>query len=257
MTLAISTPPIRVTHWGAVYTTSRDVAGYFGKEHRNVLRDIDRLIVAEPSLGLLNFEQGSYTLAATGSQAHRQFMMDRDGFVLLVMGFTGAKALAFKLAYIRAFNEMEEAYYYPKAPRGADSIDFADPAIIAGVLRHLSDVNGERLAPAAREAPAIEAPALPAPVAPILDRRQSPAGSALCITDAAKILHVGRAELTRQLQAMRWIYKRTGGKHWLAYEDKRRAGYLEHDETRYGGRISPRALITPKGLEKLKAQRGI
>lgn len=55
------------------------------------MRDIDNLIAAEPDLALRNFAQGSYTLPGTGSQQHRCFDMNRDGFTLLAMGFTGGK----------------------------------------------------------------------------------------------------------------------------------------------------------------------
>lgn len=78
-----------------MFATSRDVAAYFEKDHRNVLQSIDAL-VAE---GVLNYQQTPYVNAQNG-QAYRCFEMDRDGFTLLAMGFTGPKALKFKLAYI-------------------------------------------------------------------------------------------------------------------------------------------------------------
>ena len=81
---------------GEVFASSRDVAAFFGKEHRNVMRDIDNLIAQEAKLGLLNFEQGYYTLVSTGEQRHRMFEMDRTGFTLLAMGFTGTKALKWR-----------------------------------------------------------------------------------------------------------------------------------------------------------------
>lgn len=54
------------------------------------------------------FCAGVYTLPETGNQPHTCFDMTRDGFTLLAMGFTGKKALAFKLKYIEQFNRMEE-----------------------------------------------------------------------------------------------------------------------------------------------------
>ena len=56
---------------GEVFASSRDVAALFGKEHRNVMRDIDNRLAQEAKLGLLNFEQGYYTLVSTGEQLHR------------------------------------------------------------------------------------------------------------------------------------------------------------------------------------------
>lgn len=56
---------------------------------------------------LRNFAEGYYTLPQTGTQQHPYYNLTRDGFFLLAMGFTGKKALQFKLAYIDAFNRME------------------------------------------------------------------------------------------------------------------------------------------------------
>lgn len=86
------------------------VAECFEKEHKNVLRDIQR--ITEPTSGLseefrqLNFEPSYYR----NKQNKRQpcYYLTRDGFTMLVMGYTGQKALKFKEMYIRRFNEMEE-----------------------------------------------------------------------------------------------------------------------------------------------------
>ena len=109
---------------GRVVTNSRDVATFFGKRHDHVLRDIDALTVQAPAC-LPNFGEGSYTLPSTGAQQHRCFDMTRDGFVLLAMGFTGAKALALKLAYIERFNAMEAALLSQQPARIEVDVDFA------------------------------------------------------------------------------------------------------------------------------------
>lgn len=95
---------------------------YFWKSHRDVLRAIDGLLAS--GVPPRNFTQGYYTRPDTGSQQHRQYEIDRDGFTLLAMGFTGAEALKFKLAYIAEFNRMEEAL---KAPQQAPAIDLDNP----------------------------------------------------------------------------------------------------------------------------------
>ena len=100
--------PSVFTRNGQVFTNSRDVAAYFDREHRSVLRKIDTLIQDEPDLALHHFVQGYEALPATGEQAHRFFDIDRDGFTLLAMGFTGSRALKWKLHYIAAFNMMED-----------------------------------------------------------------------------------------------------------------------------------------------------
>lgn len=86
----------------------REVAVAFEKRHDNVLRDIDSLIATAPECAL-KFEETSDKVAMPqgGIRTSRSFDMDRDGFALLAMGFTGAKALRFKLTYIEAFNRMK------------------------------------------------------------------------------------------------------------------------------------------------------
>ncbi|WP_265280656.1 Rha family transcriptional regulator [Verminephrobacter aporrectodeae] len=101
---------------GVPTTTSTDVAQHFGKPHRVVLHAIERLIAQLPSAPLRNFVQGVYTLPETGDQQHKMYRLNRDGFTLLAMGFTGKRALQFKLDYIIAFNKMEAAQYAPYAP---------------------------------------------------------------------------------------------------------------------------------------------
>lgn len=90
-------------------TTSRNIADVFGKQHRDILKAIDNLLPDLPTeWGMRNFAQGVEANQQNG-QEYRYFTITRDGFTLLAMGFTGKKALAFKLAYIDAFNNMADA----------------------------------------------------------------------------------------------------------------------------------------------------
>lgn len=88
-------------------TTSLLVAEKFEKNHRHVLEAIDELVkgVAEKSADL--FHETTY-VHPQNNQTYRMYVMNRDGFSLLVMGFTGSKALQFKLDFIEAFNKMEQ-----------------------------------------------------------------------------------------------------------------------------------------------------
>lgn len=85
--------------------SSLDVAETFGKEHRNVIRDIEKLVQLE-EFGTLNFELSSYK--SVQNKELPMYYMTRDGFTLLVMGYTGEKAMKFKIAYINQFNAMEK-----------------------------------------------------------------------------------------------------------------------------------------------------
>lgn len=91
---------------GHALTNSLLVAEKFGKEHKHVLSSIRELIkgTAENSADLM-FVESSYTNGQNKEQP--MFIMTRDGFTLLAMGFTGKKALQFKLDFINAFNTME------------------------------------------------------------------------------------------------------------------------------------------------------
>ena len=91
---------------GQLVVTSRQVAEDFDKRHSDVLEKIEELIKTENSV-MTMFIESSYK-AGTGKD-YKEYLITRDGFSLLVMGFTGAKALQWKLKYIEAFNKMEQA----------------------------------------------------------------------------------------------------------------------------------------------------
>lgn len=85
-------------------TTSLIVAQVFGKEHKNVLRDIESLSCSE-DFNRLNFERITYKDARNREQT--AYEMTKDGFSFLVMGYTGAKAGEFKERFINEFNRRE------------------------------------------------------------------------------------------------------------------------------------------------------
>jgi Rha family phage regulatory protein len=100
---------------GQPVVSSREVANNFGKKHKHVLESIEN-IKAENSAVTKMFIESSYK-AGTGKN-YKEYLLTRDGFSLLVMGFTGAKALEWKLKYIEAFNKMEQYIkeQQPKVP---------------------------------------------------------------------------------------------------------------------------------------------
>lgn len=93
-------------------TSSLLVAEKFGKEHSDVLKAIDALVSKMPEnqcKGYFDDTSVEVSQPNGGVRYSRMVVMNRDGFTLLVMGFTGKKALQFKLDYIEAFNKMEAA----------------------------------------------------------------------------------------------------------------------------------------------------
>ena len=89
---------------GKAVTTSLKIAEVFGKPHKDVLKAIRELECPEEFSGR-NFSPAEYSDAQ--GKPRPMYFVTRDGFTLMAMGFTGAKAMQFKVAYIEAFNAME------------------------------------------------------------------------------------------------------------------------------------------------------
>ena len=125
-------------------TSSLQVADTFGKRHDHVADSIDSLKKDVPNFGEMFIETN---LPDSYGRNRRGYYMNRDGFTLLAMGFTGSKALQFKLQYIDAFNEMEQQVKFqvpstlPEALRLA-----ADQAEKISVLKPKADYTDKMLA---------------------------------------------------------------------------------------------------------------
>lgn len=93
---------------GQILVSSVDVAENFEKKHKNVIQSIDNMKI-DDELRRLNFQPTSKTVAMPngGTREDKVYYMTRDGFTLLVMGFTGYRAMEWKVKYIKAFNAME------------------------------------------------------------------------------------------------------------------------------------------------------
>ena len=89
----------------SIYTTSLDIAEKFGKDHKNVLRDIALILQQSPKASSM-FCQSTYKNSR--NREYPMYKMNRDGFSLLVMGFTGQAARDWQVKYINAFNRMEQ-----------------------------------------------------------------------------------------------------------------------------------------------------
>ena len=101
------------TQNGEPVVSSREVAKNFGKEHKDVLKAINNLVAqncaAKSMFHLSDFENRG--------KKYPMYLMNRGGFSLLAMGFTGKEALEWKLKYIAAFNEMEKKLSTPQMPK--------------------------------------------------------------------------------------------------------------------------------------------
>lgn len=129
---------------GRPVTSSRIVAEYFGKQHHHVVRDIRNLIAQKPDLERnANFGECSETVSLANGATRQvpMYWMDRKGFSILAMGFTGAKALDFKCAFYDEFERMEKALH-PTCPVAAtQTIDAAQQlAVKKAVARRAKNV---------------------------------------------------------------------------------------------------------------------
>jgi len=130
---------------GRAVTSSVEVARVYGKQHKNVLQGIEKLLPDLSPEHKLNF-QPMFTKAEIGNGATRDskaYHLTRDGFTLLAMGFTGKKALAFKLAYIEAFNQMERELSGQALPTPAPTrtLTFTVPQDETHGVRWLLDID--------------------------------------------------------------------------------------------------------------------
>lgn len=149
---------------GILVTTSRNVAEVFGKEHFHVMRDIESVIAQLPkgqnsdlSSGLNKpFEQNpnlDYGLFIKSEykpnpngRAYPEYLITKDGLTLLVMGYTGEKAMAFKLAYIQRFNEMEALLKEQQNKTKAVEYTLKDKLESTALILQIAGITGNQLA---------------------------------------------------------------------------------------------------------------
>lgn len=193
-------------------TSSLQVAETFEKEHKNIMRDIDKLLESGGSkLSREMFATGAYE---NRGKQYPMYYMNRDGFTLLAMGFTGDKALQFKLQYIKAFNEME------------DQVKFQVPSTLPEALRLAAD-QAEKIS-------------VLQPKADYTDKMLANPG--LETTSViAKNYGYSTREFNKLLHGLGIQYKQ--GKTWLLYAKYQNLGYTH---------VEPFPYKDSKGLEQVR-----
>lgn len=93
---------------GEPVVSSRQIAESFEKRHDHVMRDIEDIMRGLPKNGDTPMFYKTEYIHEQNGQTYPMYLMNRDGFTLLAMGFNGKAALEWKLKYIAAFNEMEK-----------------------------------------------------------------------------------------------------------------------------------------------------
>ena len=209
------------TQDGQVMADSRDVAKFFGKRHDDVLKAIKNLGCSE-QFNARNFAAVKYVDAK--GESRKSYLMTRDGFSFLVMGFRGKEAAEFKEAYIQAFNDME-----------AKLRQLSTPQSLPEALRLAADLAEKNMMLEAKTS--------------LLEKSDDNVE----VREAAKLLKMKPIELFTWLEENKWFYRpKSNSKHKVAYQAKINRGYLEQCTTFINDAFEVSFIkITPKGLSYL------
>ena len=191
-------------------TTSLKVAEVFGKKHLHVMEAIRKLISENSTIE--NSIVGNMFVKSTylNKQNHEQpmFYMNRDGFTLLAMGFTGKKALEFKLKYIEAFNKMESLV--KKENKFAMPQTFGEALQLAADQQKLIEKNQ--------------------PKVNYYDQQMRNPGL-MTVTEIAKDFGLSATKLNKFLERKHIQYRQ--GKHWVIYQEYANQGLANYEPFAY------------------------
>lgn len=222
-----------------VVVSSRQVAENFGKRHKDVLENIRKILAAENSATKFFSE----TAHEYRGQQFPEYLVNRDGFSLLVMGFTGKKALEWKLKYINAFNEME-AKLKEAAITKPDSYMIADP--VARAQRWIEE-ESERQALeecCSRQEQLINEMK---PKADYVDAILN-SKSLVSITAIAKDYGMSGRAMNFLLHQMGIIYK--VGQQWLLYSKYQKCGYTSSETVQIDTAEGKKVILNTKWTQK-------
>lgn len=193
------------TQNGEPVASSRQIAESFEKNHRDVLRAVDNLKEDVRNFAQMFFET---TVPDSYGREQRAYLMNRDGFTLLAMGFTGKAALEWKLKYIAAFNEMEKKL--DEQPRLTRSQLLATALIAAHEELEEKDKRIAELTPDAEFARAV-----------------CIADNCRTATSIAKDYGLTAEKLNKLLYSQRVQYKDSDGQ-WVLYKPYQGKGYTKN-----------------------------
>ena len=221
---------------GELVVSSRQVAKNFGKEHKHVLESVRTILAAENSATKFFYES---TYDNRGKE-YPEYLMNRDGFSLLVMGFTGSKALEWKVRYIQAFNAMEAKL----AMEHQDSYMIADP--IARALKWAEEEKKRR----ALQATCSQQEQLIGELKPKADYTDKilQSKSLVPITAIAKDYGMSGQALNKILHGLKIIYRI--GNQWLLYSKYQACGYTSSETVQIETSEGPKVVLNTKWTQK-------
>lgn len=219
-----------------VVVSSRQIAKDFGKQHKHVLDSIRDILAAENSATKFFYES---TYDNRGKE-YPEYLMNRDGFSLLVMGFTGSKALEWKVRYIQAFNAMEAKL----AMEHQDSYMIADP--IARALKWAEEEKKRR----ALQATCSQQEQLIGELKPKADYTDKilQSKSLVPITAIAKDYGMSGQALNKILHGLKIIYRI--GNQWLLYSKYQACGYTSSETVQIETSEGPKVVLNTKWTQK-------
>lgn len=226
-----------IMHDEKVVTTSLKVAEVFDKKHQHVMEAIRKLTVENSTVKKM-FVEDSYLNSR--NQSFPMFYMNRDGFTLLAMGFTGSKAMEFKLKYIEAFNRMEQALKEQQATPFKLPQNYHEALLQLAEQVEINEANQ--------------------PKVDYYDEFLSNKGL-ITTTLIAKQYGMSAVELNKFLHAKGVIYKESGKKAWVLYANYAGLGLADYEEFAPNERTIRKTLKwTAKGerfIRDLLAEEGI
>ena len=211
--------------------SSRKIADLTEKRHDHVMRDIKKLIddgaIGAPRFGLSSYRSGQ-------NKELPMYLLDFQATMVLVTGYDSVR----RAAVISRWQELEKQASDPLAALN-------DPATMRSLLLNYS----EKVLALEEEKKQLE------PKAKGLDRLANADGM-MCITDAAKHLQVQPRRLFDWMSSNGWIYRRAGGKNWLAYQLRIQQGLLKHKIKilhldNGEGKVVESVKVTPKGMARM------
>jgi Rha family phage regulatory protein len=240
-----------------VYATTLDIAAFFQKQHKNVLANVREIEALQPDFYRLNFQPVSYK--GRNGEDRPAFEVTKAGFSLAVSGFTGAKALEFRVRYIQRFEEMEAALQ--AAPDGVRRYGCAEDLLAdPHTLLKLAAGYAEKIQTLSNENERLEVQlSVIEPKAAALDRLGDRAGT-MNLRSAAKALGFGPDFFNRRLEQLDYLFREDG--RLVAYQKHIDAGLFVHkpvlvtrrDGTEY---VVSQPLVTAKGLARLAVALGV
>lgn len=201
-------------------TNSLLVAEKFNKEHRDVTKAIRRLLTSAQNCAVLQmFVETHYVNEQNKEQP--MFVMNRDGFTLLAMGFTGKKAMQFKLDFINAFNRMESAL---KTQSFQVPQTFSQALLLAA--QQAEQIEAQQKQIEAKDKRIGELEEMTEYTRIVL---QSP--STVYITQIAQDYGMSAMKMNATLRDLRIQHK--VGNQWILYAKYMKEGYVQSDTYRY------------------------